>query len=82
MNHILSVIFSCIACRERGIQLLISNHQLSNFEKSTFLHDGVKTVHLTCEEVATCIVNALFEVNKDGFPLIAHIDHIAHQAGG
>lgn len=84
MSYILSAIFPCIACRERCIQLPTGtfNHQWSNFEKSTFLHGSVKTVHLTCEEAATRIVNALFEANRGGFPLIAHIDSIAHQAGG
>lgn len=87
MNQILSAIFPCIACRERDIQLPTgtSNHHLSNIEKPTFLHGDEKTVHLNCEEAASRIVNALFEANKDDYSLIAliaHIDSIAHQAGG
>lgn len=84
MNRILSAVFPCVARRERSIQLPTgtSNHQSSNSEKSTILHGGGKTIHLTCEEAAGRIVNALFEANEDGFPLIAHIDGIAHQAGG
>ncbi|KAL8720897.1 MAG: hypothetical protein Q9225_002315 [Loekoesia sp. 1 TL-2023] len=84
MSDILSTIFPCFARRERGIRLPddTTNSQLSDAEKSTLNHGGRKTIHLTCEEAAARIVIALFEANKDGLPLIAHIDGIAHQAGG
>lgn len=84
MNDILNAIFPCIARRGGGIQLPddATNHQMSNAEKSALNHGGGNTIHLTCEEAAARIVNVLFAANQDGHPLIAHIDGIAHQAGG
>ncbi|KAI4146237.1 MAG: hypothetical protein L6R39_003535 [Caloplaca ligustica] len=84
MNGILSTIFACGSRRERYIQLPTgnSNQHPSQPEKSTVDYSSEKTVHLTCEEAATRIVNTLFEANKDSPPLIAQIDGIAHQAGG
>ena len=88
MNHLLSVVFPCIARRERGrgIQLPLdtSKHQSSKPEKSiAIFHDeDEKTPLLSCEEAATSIVDAIFKADSDGVSLIAYINDIAHQAGG
>lgn len=73
MNDILTAIFPCITRRKPW---------LNNVKKSTFLYEDEKTAHLTREEAADRIVNALFVADKGGSTLIAHIDGIAHQAGG
>lgn len=55
---------------------------MSNFNKTSLFQYDEKTTHVSCEEAADCIVNALFEVNEGGSALVAHIDDIVRQADG
>ena len=73
MADILGVIFPCITRREPW---------LSNFNKTSLFQYDEKNAHVSCEEAADRIVNALFEFNEGGPALVAHIDDIARQAGG
>lgn len=84
MNNLFSTIFPCLSRRERGIQLPTddSNHQLINLEKSLYLLADVDTHTLTVDEAAARIVNALFQIKKEGSSTNSYINDVVIQAGG